>query len=144
MMRSENAPSIRRNAPKRAAAVVERLRQKMQNDFAVGGRLENRAFAFQFVAQDVGVDEIAVVRNRHLAADAIDHERLRIFDRAGAGRRITRVTDRAVPLSLSSSSWPKTCDTSPMSLCMRKLVPGPLLVTMPALSWPRCWSAKRP
>ena len=67
----------------------------MQNDFAVGRRLENRAFAFQFVAQQVGIDEIAVVRNSHLAADAIHHERLRIFNGAGAGGGVTRVPNRA-------------------------------------------------
>src|SRR5262245_2209682 len=35
------------------------------------------------------------MRNSHLAAHAIDHERLRILDRTGAGRRITRVPERA-------------------------------------------------
>ena len=38
------------------------------------------------------------MRNSHLAAHAIDHERLRILDRAGAGRRITRVPERACTL----------------------------------------------
>jgi len=38
------------------------------------------------------------MRNSHLAAHAIDHERLRILDRAGAGRRITRVPNRACTL----------------------------------------------
>ena len=95
MIRSENAPSIRRSAASTLAAVVERLREQMQNDFAVGRGLENRAFAFQLVAQDGGVDQVAVVRDRDLAADAIDHERLRVFDRARAGRGITGVPDRA-------------------------------------------------
>ena len=35
------------------------------------------------------------MRDRDLAADAIDHERLRVFDRARAGGRITSVPDRA-------------------------------------------------
>src|SRR6266480_7488236 len=38
------------------------------------------------------------MRNSHLAAYAIDHERLRVLDRAGAGRRVTRVPDRACAL----------------------------------------------
>src|SRR5205823_7348684 len=38
------------------------------------------------------------MRNSHLAAHAIDHERLRILDRAGAGRRVTRVPNRACTL----------------------------------------------
>ena len=43
----------------------------------------------------VGVDQVAVVRDRDLAAEAIDHERLRVFQRARAGRRIAGVPDRA-------------------------------------------------
>ncbi len=34
------------------------------------------------------------MRDRHLAAHAIDHKRLRVFDRARAGGRVTRVPDR--------------------------------------------------
>jgi hypothetical protein len=37
------------------------------------------------------------VRNRHLAANAVDHEGLRVFDRAGSGGGITRVPDGACP-----------------------------------------------
>ena len=95
MMRSEKAPSIRRKRAQDAAAVVGGLGEKMQNDFAVGGGLENRAFALQFVAQHVGVDQVAVVRDRDLAAEAIDHERLRVFQRARAGGGIAGVPDRA-------------------------------------------------
>ena len=59
------------------------------------GGLENGTFAFKLVAQDIGVDQVAVVRDRDLAAEAIDHERLRVFHRARAGRGIAGVTDRA-------------------------------------------------
>src|SRR5712691_1221755 len=38
------------------------------------------------------------MRNSHLAAHAIDHERLRILDRAGAGRRVTGMPERACTL----------------------------------------------
>src|SRR6266404_1478498 len=72
----------------------------MQNDFGVSGRLENRTFALELVAQDIGVDQIAVVRDRHLTADAIDHERLRVLHRARAGGRITRVPDGAATFEL--------------------------------------------
>ena len=51
MMMSENAPSSRRKRTQDAAAVIGRLREQMQNDFAVGGGLKNGTFAFQFVAQ---------------------------------------------------------------------------------------------
>ena len=51
MIKSENAPSISAQRAEDAAAVIGRPRQQMQNDFAVGGGLENGTFAFQFVAQ---------------------------------------------------------------------------------------------
>ncbi len=35
------------------------------------------------------------MRDSHLAAHAIDHERLRVLDRAGAGGRVTRMAERA-------------------------------------------------
>ena len=69
----------------------------MQNDLAVGGGLENRTFTFQFVAQKIGVNQIAIVRDRHLATHTVDHKGLRILDRARAGRRIAGVPDRAGP-----------------------------------------------
>src|SRR6478609_6087416 len=70
----------------------------MKDDLAVGRCLEDGTFALEFVAQDIGVDQIPVMSNRELAAKAIDHEGLRVFDRARAGRRITRMPDRARPL----------------------------------------------
>ena len=70
----------------------------MQDDLAVDGGLENRAFALEFVAEHGGVDQVAVVSDRDLAAEAIDHKRLRILQRARTGRRIARMTDGARPL----------------------------------------------
>ena len=93
-MRSENAPSTRRNALRTLLPLSAGARE-MQNDFAIRCCLENGAFAFQFIAQQIGVDEIAVVRDRHLAAQTIDHEWLRIFERARSGGGIARVPDRA-------------------------------------------------
>src|SRR5205807_3773308 len=66
----------------------------------VGGRLKNRTFALELVPQNICVNQIAIVGDRHLAADAIDHERLRVFDRAGAGGGIAGVPDRATSLEL--------------------------------------------
>ncbi len=79
----------------RAPAIFRRLGEQVRNDFAVGCRLENGAFAFQLIAQDGGIDQIAIVRHRDLAAKTIDHERLRVFQRARAGGGITRMADRA-------------------------------------------------
>ena len=69
----------------------------MQNDFAIGSRLKNRTFALELVAQDVRINQIPVVRDRHLPAHAVDHEGLRILGRAGAGRGIARMPDRPGP-----------------------------------------------
>ncbi len=66
----------------------------------VGGGLKNRTFALEFVAQDIGIDQVAVMRDCHLAAHAIDHQRLRVLDRAGAGGRIAGVSDRPPALQL--------------------------------------------
>ena len=79
----------------------------MQNNFAIGGRLENRAFALELVAQNICVNQIAIVGDRHLAADAIDHERLRVFDRAGAGGGIAGVPDRAAAFQLLELGLPE-------------------------------------
>ena len=76
MMTSEKAPSMRRSALKDAAAVAVGLRQQVQDDFAVDGGLKNGALRFEFVPQDGGVDEVAVVGDGDLAARAIDDERL--------------------------------------------------------------------
>ena len=39
-----------------------------ENDLAVRRRLENGTFALQFITQDSGVDQVAVVRDRELTA----------------------------------------------------------------------------
>ena len=69
----------------------------MQNDFRVRGRLENRTFALEFIAQNASVNQVPVVRDRHLPANAVDHQWLRVFDRARAGGRVAGVPDRAAP-----------------------------------------------
>ena len=79
----------------------------MQNNFAIGGRLENRAFALELVAQNICVNQIAIVGDRHLAADAIDHERLRVFDRAGAGGGIPGMANRATSFELFQFRLPE-------------------------------------
>ena len=110
----ENAPSIRRKALSDAAAVVGRLGEEMRNDLAVGGGLENGAFALQFIAQDGGVDQVAVMRDGDLAAEAIDHEGLGVFNRARSGRGITSVPERA-----------RSLETLELVLRRRPVKPGP-------------------
>ena len=72
----------------------------MQNDFAISGRLEDGTIPFQLVSQKISVNQIAIMRDRHLAAHAVNHKRLRILDRARACRRVACVSDRACALEL--------------------------------------------
>ena len=59
-------------------------RHEMQDDFGVGGRLEDGAVANQFAAQAVGVGEVAVVGEGEAADSQIGEQRL---DVAQMGRR---------------------------------------------------------
>ena len=70
-----------------------RLREHHDDDFAVHRGLKNQAAIFQFIAQQRGVREIAVVRDGDLAARAIHGQRLGVAQRRGAGRGIPRVAD---------------------------------------------------
>ena len=72
-----------------------RLGEQMEDDLAVDGGLENGAALLEFVAQQGGVDEVAVVPDGELAAAAIGHERLGVLDVAGAGGGIADVADGA-------------------------------------------------
>src|SRR5437660_3138488 len=79
----------------RTPAVLERLRKQMRNQLAICGRLENGAVAFQLVAKQTGIDQISIVGDSDLAPVAIDHERLRIFQRARSRGRVAGVSDSA-------------------------------------------------
>ena len=67
---------------------------EMDDHFAVGGGLEDRAVGFEFVAHHLGVDQIAVMRKRQVAKGKIDDERLRVLEIAGAGGRVAVMADR--------------------------------------------------
>jgi hypothetical protein len=116
MMMSENAPSSRRSTLRGLPPFFERLREQMRNDLAVGGGLENGAFAFQLIAQEIGVDQIAVVRDGDLAAKAIDHERLRVFQSCSSRSwNSARGRQRAFLSAAPIPPAPNTCETRPMS-----------------------------
>ncbi len=66
------------------------------------------------------------MRNSHLAAHAIDHERLRIFDRAGAGRRITGVPERACALQPCQFILTENLRDQTHVLMHEKAGPGPI------------------
>ena len=77
------------------AEAVGRLGHEVEDDLAVDRGLEDGALGFQFVAQEVGVDQVAVVADGDLAARAIDDDGLGVFERAGAGGGIADVADGA-------------------------------------------------
>jgi S-adenosylmethionine/arginine decarboxylase-like enzyme len=79
----------------------------MQNDLAIGGRLENRPFMFQLVSQEIGINQIAIVCDRHLAAHTVNHKGLRVLNRARAGRRVAGVPDRSCALEPGQFFLPK-------------------------------------
>ncbi len=66
----------------------------MKDDLAIDGGLEDGAFGFEFLSELGGIDQVAVVADRNLAAACIDDKGLRVFDRARSGRRISHVADR--------------------------------------------------
>src|SRR5207302_10291904 len=82
--------------------------------------LENGTFAFQFVAQQIGVNQIAVVRDCHLPAHAIDHEGLRILQRARSGGGITGMPDRARPFQFLQLFLSENLGNQPHALMLEE------------------------
>jgi hypothetical protein len=66
------------------------------DDFSVGGRLEQAADPHQFLAQEIGVGEIAVMRERQTAEIEVGEDRLDVAVRRAAGRGVPVVADRRV------------------------------------------------
>ncbi len=106
----------------------------MEDDFAVNGGLEDRALGLEFFAELGGVDEIAVVRDRELAAVGIDDERLGVLGRAGPGGRVAHVADGASALELIEVVHLEDLRDKAHALCCWKVLSDPLAETIPALS----------
>ena len=68
-------------------------RRQMDDGLGVGGRLEDRALAHQFVAQRMRVGEIAVMRDGDAAAREIGEHRLDVAGDGAAGGRIAHMAD---------------------------------------------------
>ena len=79
------------------AVAVERPGQQMDNDFAVAGRLKNRALFLQFGPQPRCVGQIAVVADGDLAAGAVDDQRLGVLDVGAARGGVADVADGQMP-----------------------------------------------
>ncbi len=72
----------------------------MDDGFGVGGRLEDRAFRDQFVAQQPRIGEVSVVRDREAAAREVGEHRLYVAHHRAARRRIADVADGVPALQL--------------------------------------------
>ena len=66
-------------------------RDEMDDDFGVGGRLEDRPALHQFFAEFARVRDIAVMRDREAAARKVGIERLHVAQTRAARGRITHV-----------------------------------------------------
>ena len=73
--------------------LLARARDEVHEDLGVDGGLEDRALLLELVADLGGVREVAVVRERDLAACVVDHERLRVRQEARARCRIAHMAD---------------------------------------------------
>ena len=59
--------------------VARLLLDQVGQDLAVGGRLEQAALVFEVAAQQLRIDDIAVVRQREIARVVAEEERLDIL-----------------------------------------------------------------
>ena len=70
-----------------------RLRDEVGDDLRVDRRVEDRAPKLELVAQDIGVAEVAVVRERQLALLVVDGERLAVAAARRARRAVAHMAD---------------------------------------------------
>ena len=112
------------------------LRDLVEDDFAVGGALEDGAVVFELAAQLGGIDQVAVVRNGERAAAVVDEERLGVGDAVGAGGGIADVAHRHVAGQLVEPVAAEDLVDEPLVLEDLELVavagddPGALLAAM--------------
>jgi hypothetical protein len=73
---------------------MARLGHEMDDHLGIAGGVEDCAVLFVLVTQQGGVDEVAVVGDRHLPAGVVHQERLGVRGAARAGRRVAHMPDR--------------------------------------------------
>ena len=71
---------------------------QVDDHLRIGSGLKDRAVRFEFVAQHLRVDQIAVVRQRQATEVEIGEDRLDVAVGGAAGRGIAVVADRGVPV----------------------------------------------
>ena len=80
--------------------LLARTRVQMDDDLAVGGRLEDGALPHEGIADLVGIHKVAVVAERERPVHAVDDDRLRIRELAVSGGGVAHVTDGLGPWQL--------------------------------------------
>ena len=75
-----------------------RMRDELDDDFGVGGGLEERALALELHAEIAEVDEVAVVGDGDEALGGFDADGLGVEERGVAGGGVARVADGHVAL----------------------------------------------
>ena len=77
----------------RPVVVARLLLDQVGQDLAVGGRLEEAALVLEVLAQQVRIDDVAVVRQGEVTRIVAEEERLHVLDAAASGRRVAHVAD---------------------------------------------------
>ena len=77
-------------------ALALAARDQVDDHLGVAGRLEQRAFLDQPPAQEHGVGEVAIVRDREPAEGEVGEQRLHVAQHAGAGGGVAGVADRGM------------------------------------------------
>ena len=73
------------------------MRQQVQDDFGVAVGLENVAPALQILSDRASIDQIPIMRERHLPPVTAHFQRLGVFQVGVAGGGVTRVGDGEPP-----------------------------------------------
>ena len=91
------------------SVVASRVRDQLDDDLRVAGRLEVGALAFELVPQIAEVDQVAVVRDGDQAPGRIDADGLRIQQGGVAGGRIASVADGQLAGQLGEHVFGRRC-----------------------------------
>jgi dihydroorotase-like cyclic amidohydrolase len=73
---------------------MSRLGQQVHDDFRIRRRLKDVAVLFVFRAQELCIDEVAIMRHGHRPHQVFAEQRLRIAELGRARRRVSHVPDR--------------------------------------------------
>jgi hypothetical protein len=122
---------------------VARLGQQVDDDLGVGRALEDVPVGLVLLPEQLGVDQVPVVRHGHLPERELPQQRLGVGQLARPGRAVADVPDRPVPGQfLPQQPGVEHLGDEPMPRCALRFLP--VVTAMPADSCPRCCWANRP